>query len=74
LVIAEGNTLVEESVFEGTNSGPLPGPDGSEIPATGQRVSAPFSGVYTVQDGKIASTRLYFDQLDMLAQLGLTPG
>jgi predicted ester cyclase len=74
LVIVEGNNLVEESVFEGTNSGPLEGPDGTRTPATGQRVSAPFSGIYTVRDDKFASMRLYFDQLDMLTQLGISPG
>jgi ketosteroid isomerase-like protein len=60
-------------VFSGTNDGPLTGPDGSHIPATGRQVSAPFSGLHTVHDGRIISTRLYFDQLDMLTQLGLMP-
>ena len=73
LLIAEGDTVVEESLFEGTNSGPLKNPDGSETPATGRRASAPFTGVHTVHDGKIASTRLYYDQVDMLTQLGLMP-
>jgi predicted ester cyclase len=74
LLIADGNNLVEESVFEGTNSGPLQGPDGTQIPATGLRASVPFSGIHTVQGDKIASTRLYFDQVDMLTQLRLTSG
>jgi steroid delta-isomerase-like uncharacterized protein len=73
LVIAQGNNLVEESVFEGTNSGPLHNPDGTKSPATGQRVSTPFAGVYTVEGERIASTRLYFDQVDMLTQLGAMP-
>ena len=73
LVFAEGDNVVEESVFSGTNDGPLTGPDGSHIPATGRQVSAPFSGLHTVHDGRIISTRLYFDQLDMLTQLGLMP-
>jgi len=73
LVFAEGDNVVEESVFSGTNDGPLTGPDGSRIPATGRQVSAPLSGLHTVHDGRIVSTRLYFDQLDMLTQLGLMP-
>ena len=73
LLIADGDNVAEESRFEGTNSGPLPNPDGTEIPATGRRASEPFSGIYTVRGGKIASSRLYFDQVDMLTQLGLMP-
>jgi ketosteroid isomerase-like protein len=73
LLIADGNNVAEESEFEGTNSGPLQGPDGTQTPATGRPFSAQFSGIHTVRDGKLASTRFYFDQLDMLTQLGLTP-
>jgi len=69
----DGDNVVEESVFNGTNDGPLTGPDGSQIPATGRQVSEPFSGLHTVRDGRIISTRFYFDQLDMLTQLGLMP-
>lgn len=74
LLIADGDNIVEESVFEGTNSGPLQGPDGTQIPATGRRASQSFSGIHTVRGDKIASTRLYFDQVDMLTQLGMMPG
>jgi steroid delta-isomerase-like uncharacterized protein len=74
LVFAEHDNVVEESVFSGTNDGPLTGPDGSQIPATGRQVSAAFAGLHTVRGGRIISTRFYFDQLDMLAQLGLMPG
>jgi predicted ester cyclase len=74
LVFAEGANVVEESVFSGTNDGPLTGPDGSQIPATGRQVSVAFSGLHTAHDGRIISTRFYFDQLDILTQLGLMPG
>jgi hypothetical protein len=30
--------------------------------------------VHTVHGALIASSRIYLDQLDLLAQLGLTPG
>jgi uncharacterized protein (TIGR02246 family) len=74
LLIADGNNVAEESVFEGTNSGPLQGPDGTQTPATGRRASQPFTGIHTVRGEKIASTRLYFDQVDMLTQLGIMSG
>ena len=73
VLFAEGDRVAEESVFEGTNDGPLPNPDGSQIPATGRRVSEPFSGIHAVRDGRIASTHFYFDQVDLLTQLGLMP-
>lgn len=72
-LIVEGDNIAEESRFEGTNSGPLQNPDGTELPATGRRASQGFTGIYTVRNGKIANSRLYFDQLDMLTQLGLGP-
>jgi steroid delta-isomerase-like uncharacterized protein len=64
---------VQEAVFEGTHTGPLPAPDGQEIPPTGQKVATPFSQVFTLRDGRIARARLYFDQVDMLTQLGVMP-
>jgi steroid delta-isomerase-like uncharacterized protein len=73
LLIAEGDHVVEESVFEGTNSGPLRDPDGTETAATGRSVSTPFAGIHTVHSGKIARSRIYFDEADVLSQLGLMP-
>jgi steroid delta-isomerase-like uncharacterized protein len=68
-----GALVVEESVIEGTNTGPLAGPDGSEMPPTGKHVSAPFAMVHEVRDGKLAASRCYYDQLEFLAQLGVLP-
>jgi hypothetical protein len=56
LLIADGNDLAEESVFEGTNSGPLQGPDGTQTPATGRRASQSFTQIHTVRGDKIASS------------------
>ena len=67
-----GAVVVEESVIEGTHTGPLVGADGSELPPTGRHVSAPFAMVHEVRDGRLAASRLYFDQLELLAQLGVT--
>ena len=67
-----GALVVEESVIEGTNTGPLVGADGSELPPTGKHVSAPFAMVHEVRDGKLAASRCYYDQLEFLAQLGVT--
>jgi steroid delta-isomerase-like uncharacterized protein len=72
-VFGTGEEAVEEAVFEGTHTGPLRAPDGQEIPATGRRASTPFSQVFTLRDGRVARARLYFDQVDLLSQLGLMP-
>jgi steroid delta-isomerase-like uncharacterized protein len=66
-----GALVVEESVVEGTHTGPLVGADGSELPPTGRHVSAPFAMVHELRDGKLVASRLYYDQLDFLAQLGV---
>lgn len=37
-----------------------------EIPATGRQVDIPFTAVLSVENSKLTSFRVYFDQLDML--------
>jgi predicted ester cyclase len=69
-IVAEGDQAVLEGTFEGTQSAPLRAP-GGEIAATGRRVSIPFVNMNTVRDESFTSFRLYFDQLDMLRQLGV---
>lgn len=55
----------------GTNTGPVPLPDGSQAPASGNEISFPFVAVHTVRDGLIAGTRFYWDAADVYRQLGL---
>lgn len=61
---------VHEGRFTGTHTGTLRGPAG-EIPATNRSVDGRFSAVYEIEDGKITSFHLYFDQVDLLNQLGI---
>ncbi len=70
----DGGDAVEEGRIQGTHTGPLIGPDGDALPASGHRVTAPFVGVHTERDGLLISSRFYFDQLDFLTQLGALPG
>jgi ketosteroid isomerase-like protein len=73
-VIAEdGETGLLEAVFTGTHSGVLKPPSGPEIPPTQKQVSVDFVVVHRVAGGKFASFHLYFDQVQLLAQLGLMP-
>jgi ketosteroid isomerase-like protein len=57
----------------GTHTGPLESHDGQSIPATGRRVRLRMADAATVADGVVTSHRFYFDQLELLGQLGLTP-
>jgi steroid delta-isomerase-like uncharacterized protein len=61
-----GDTVVTEFVGRGTNDGPL-GP----MPASGRSVELPYLEIYHFNaDGKVVGGRAYFDQLDLLTQLG----
>jgi steroid delta-isomerase-like uncharacterized protein len=73
VLIAEGEHVVEEARYTGTHTGTWRNPDGAEIPATGRKVDFPFVGVFRVEGGKISSIRLYYDQVEVLTQLGLMP-
>lgn len=69
-----GNTAIDEGYFAGTNTGPLQGPAGETIPATGKSVRVRACDIATVENGVITSHRFYYDQMDFLGQLGLTEG
>lgn len=68
-----GNTALDEGFMVGTNTAPLPMPDGSTIPATGKQIRMRGCDAITVEGGRVTEHRLYFDQMDMLGQLGLLP-
>ena len=64
---------VHQGRFTGTHTGTLRGPAG-EIAPTNRTVDAPFCGVYEFDEGKITSFHLFFDQMELLTQLGLAQG
>jgi predicted ester cyclase len=64
---------VYEGRFVGTHSGSFRGPAG-DIGPTGRRVDTGFAVVHECDDGKITSTHIYYDQTDLLAQLGVPAG
>lgn len=74
MLVEVGDTVVEEGVVEGTNTGPLTAPDGSQIPATGRDFTIPFAALHVVRDGKISKSRFYWDGMGFMAQLGLLHG
>jgi heme-degrading monooxygenase HmoA/predicted ester cyclase len=71
VIHADGRGGVHEGRFIGTHTGVLRGPAG-ELPPTGQKIDGSFCGVYEFEEGKISSYHLFFDQVDLLTQLGIT--
>jgi steroid delta-isomerase-like uncharacterized protein len=74
VLFAEGDYVVEQARYTGTHTGTWRNANGVEIPATGKSLDFPFVGVFRVTDGKISSIRLYYDQIEVLSQLGLMAG
>jgi len=70
--VVAGDTAVHEFTFEGTHTDTLVGPAG-EIPATNRHLVGRGVEVIRVADGKIVAFNLYFDQVQVLTQLGLMP-
>ena len=74
VLYADGDHVVEEARYTGTHTGTWRSPNGAEVPATGRKLDFPFVGIFRVGDGKISSIRIYYDQIEVLTQLGLMPG
>jgi len=68
----DGDTVVQEFTFEGTHEGTLSGPAG-DIPATNRRLTGRGVQILRVDNGKVADARLYYDQVQVMTQLGLMP-
>lgn len=66
-----GNWGCLQVMFAGTNTGPLAGPGGQQIPPTNKPVRFPYCIVAKFEDGEVTELHEYFDQLDLLTQLGL---
>lgn len=71
--IAGGDWVVDEMLWSGTNEGSIEMPGQPPIPATGKRAEGPGVAVAKAEKGKIASLKVYYDNLAFLMQLGLAP-
>lgn len=58
--------------FTGTHTETLASPDG-DVPATGRTLSGRGAEVLRIEGGKVLEDHLYFDQMDVMTQLGLVP-
>jgi steroid delta-isomerase-like uncharacterized protein len=68
---SDGAIAVLEIEWEGTNTGPMQGPDGGEMPATGRSAHVKACQVFEVHDGRVTATRHYFNLLTIMNQLGV---
>jgi ketosteroid isomerase-like protein len=68
-----GDTAIGEWSFAGTHKGPIELPGGTTVAPTGRAVRQRGADVAIVRDGLIAEHRVYYDQLELLEQLGILP-
>jgi predicted ester cyclase len=69
-VFGEGSVAAAEGRFIGTHDGVFRTPAG-EVPATGRLVEFRWMSAYEARGYKLASEQLFFDQVELLTQLGL---
>ncbi|HSJ19171.1 MAG TPA: nuclear transport factor 2 family protein [Nocardioidaceae bacterium] len=62
---------IDQGTMVGTHTGPLRLPDGTSIPPTGKQLRVRAIDVVRVENGRIVRHDFYYDQLEMLSQLGL---
>ena len=70
--LVDGDWVVQEFTFSGTHEGTLMSPAG-EIPATHKTLNGRGVQIFRVDGETVADTRLYFDQVEVMTQLGLMP-
>ena len=70
--LVAGDWVVQEFTFSGTHEGTLMSPAG-EIPATHKTLNGRGVQIFRVDGETVADTRLYFDQVQVMTQLGLMP-
>jgi predicted ester cyclase len=67
-----GQWAVQEVTFEGTHQATLDGPAGS-IPATGKKLQVKAVLINRYENDLSIESRVLFDQVDVLTQLGVMP-
>jgi predicted ester cyclase len=70
--LVSGDWVVQEFVFSGTHTGPLQTPAG-EIQPTNRQLRGRGVQILRIEGDAVVDTRLYFDQMDVMTQLGLMP-
>jgi predicted ester cyclase len=71
ILFAEGDYTCSVADFAGTFKGAMKGLDGKMIQPTNKKFHLEFCTVAYWQDRKILEERLYYDQVEMLKQIGV---
>ena len=71
--LVAGDSVIIEWRAGGTHDGPLTSPTGQTIPPTYRKGAISGVLVADVKDGQITRERTYWDQMELLGQLGLIP-
>lgn len=66
-----GFCAIDQGDMFGHNTGPLRLPDGQVLPPTGKEVRVRSVDIATVHHGRITRHEWFWDQLELLGQLGL---
>ena len=70
--IIAGDWAVTQETFTGTHTETLVSPEG-DIPATNKSVTGRAVELTRIADGKVVENHLYYDNMELLTQLGLVP-
>jgi steroid delta-isomerase-like uncharacterized protein len=70
--LVDGDWVVQEFAFTGTHESTFVSPAG-EIPATHKTLNGRGVQIFRVEGETVEETRLYFDQVQVMTQLGLMP-
>lgn len=68
--VADGNRVVHQIEWQGTQAAPLPTPAGV-IPNTGRRIQVPASVWYVIEGNRVTSLRHDLDVFSLFQQLGM---
>jgi predicted ester cyclase len=71
-LLTDGPDAAAEGTLAGTHDGVLHTPNGDVAP-TGRAVELRWAAVYVTDGDTLKSEHLFFDQMDLLGQLGLLP-
>jgi predicted ester cyclase len=69
-IFGNGDMVCAQGIVKGTNTGLLPGPDGTQLPPTNRSFRVPACFVVKIEDGKISEIYEYLDRLEFSRQLG----
>jgi steroid delta-isomerase-like uncharacterized protein len=71
-VVESDDAVAVEARFKGTFDEPLALSSG-EIPPSGKPIDVRFADFFKLSDGKVVEHRVYWDQAELLTQLGVSP-